>query len=133
MGVGETVRLGPDGYAEAVTARVYETMRAQAAAALRAGWSVIVDAVHAQPAERQAISDVAALAAVRFDGLWLSAPRAVLETRVDRRRGDASDADARVVGAQLAFDPGPIDWQSLDTRGAFDELVVAAEARLGLL
>jgi len=133
MGVAETARLGPEGYAEEVTSLVYATMRERAAAALAAGRSVIADAVHGRPAERQAIAAVAAAAQARFDGLWLDAAPSVCESRVEARRGDASDADASVVRDQLSRDPGPIAWARLDAARPRAQLVVAAEARLGLL
>src|SRR5829696_2722668 len=51
MRVGETARLPPEGYATAVTHDVYAALRRQTALALGAGYSVVVDAVHAEPAE----------------------------------------------------------------------------------
>lgn len=132
MGVGPAVRLGPEGYGEAMTSRVYVVMRDRARAALAAGTSVIADAVHARPSEREAIAFVAKAIGVRFDGIWLSAPAAVLESRVARRKGDASDADVAVVQTQLGYRLGAIDWQRLDAGTAIDELGVAAEVHLGI-
>lgn len=132
MGVGLAVRLGPEGYSEAMTNRVYVAMRDRARAALAAGASVIADAVHARPSEREAIAFVAEAIGVRFDGVWLSAPGAVLESRVARRKGDASDADVAVVQTQLGYELGAIQWQRLDAGAAIDELGVAAEAHLGI-
>ena len=37
----------------------------------------------------------------------------VLEDRLDRRRGDASDADSAVMHAQLETDTGEISWHRL--------------------
>ena len=53
-----------------------------------------------------------------FQGFWLEAPLEVLRARVAARRGDASDADAAVLEAAAARDPGPIAWQRLDAAGA---------------
>jgi predicted kinase len=133
LGVDETRHLGPEGYAAGVTGRVYELMRWRAAEALGAGVSVIADAVHARPEERRAIANVAQEAGLRFDGVWLSAPPTILERRVEGRHGDASDADAAVVRAQLAYELGAVTWDRLDAGGSRDELVVAAAARLGLI
>jgi predicted kinase len=110
----ETTRLPADAYTEAVTETVYEALRRGAAAALRAGHTVIVDAVHLREGERAAIAAVAAAAGAPFTGLWLDAPAATLTERVTARRGDASDADAAVVRGQLALDPGTVDWHRLD-------------------
>ena len=76
--------------------------------ALQAGRSVIVDAVHAKPEERDAVADLAARHGVPFTGLWLEAPAEVMQARVAARAGDVSDATPRVVEAQLAYDLGPL-------------------------
>ena len=87
--------------------------------ALAAGHAVIVDAVFAKPEERAAIEAVAREApAARFVGLWLTAPAETLIERVERRRGDASDADRRVVKEQLGYDLGEIAWRHVDASGS---------------
>lgn len=111
FGLAPTDRLDPAGYSVEVSERVYRDLRAQAAASLRAGCSVVVDAVFLRPEERDAIGAVAAEAGVAFEGLWLEAPRPDLEARLAARRGDASDADAAVLARQLEVDPGPIVWR----------------------
>jgi predicted kinase len=40
-----------------------------------------------------------------------------LIARVERRRGDASDADRRVVREQLGYDLGNISWHVVDASG----------------
>jgi aminoglycoside phosphotransferase family enzyme/predicted kinase len=118
-GVAPLDRLDAGGYSEEMTARVYRTMAERARTALRAKHAVIVDAVFARPADRQAIEAVAASADVPFIGLWLDAPEPVLAARTTARRADASDADARIVHRQLAVGPGALDWRRLDaSRGA---------------
>ncbi|MFD2250243.1 hypothetical protein FHS82_001262 [Pseudochelatococcus lubricantis] len=130
LGTAETQHLPPEAYTSEVTARTYARLRHLAALALSAGQSVVVDAVHAKPAERAAIGEVAAHAGVPFDGLWLEAPLPVLEARVEARTGDASDADVGVVRAQSAYDVGAIDWQRLQTGGGPEEVAAAARALL---
>ena len=95
-------RLGPEGYSARVSERVYSTVAQEAEAILRAGHSVIVDAVYAGPADRAAIEHVAEAASVPFIGFWLDAPESVLIDRTAERRNDASDADASVVRRQGA-------------------------------
>jgi hypothetical protein len=106
--------LGSEGYSAQVSERVYATLAEQAALVLRAGHSVIVDAVYARAADRSAIERVAGAASVPFIGLWLDAPESVLIDRTTQRRNDASDADATVVRMQLAQDAGDIGWNRLD-------------------
>jgi predicted kinase len=54
----------------------------------------------------------------RFHGLWLDAPREVLEARVAVRRNDASDATVEVLNRQLdGIDRTSIDWTKVDVSG----------------
>ncbi|MFS8037488.1 AAA family ATPase [Xanthobacter sp. AM11] len=111
FGVAETEKLPPAAYTPEAGERVYERLRTLARRVLATGYSVIVDAVHARPGERDAIEVVAQEADARFYGLWLDVPEAELIRRVEARTGDASDADAAVVRHQLAYDLGDIRWQ----------------------
>jgi uncharacterized protein len=114
FGVPELARLPASAYAPDVTKRVFATLREQAEIALRAGQSVIVDAVHREPAERRGIADVAAANGAAFTGLWLDAPLETMITRVEARGSDASDATAAVVTDQAGAPLGPIEWHRLD-------------------
>ncbi|MGQ0733958.1 MAG: bifunctional aminoglycoside phosphotransferase/ATP-binding protein, partial [Acidobacteriota bacterium] len=89
-GVPLLQRLGPEGYSAAMSERVYASLAERAAAILRGGHSVVVDAVYARPTDRGAIERVAAAASVPFIGLWLDAPESVLAARAQRRRDDSS-------------------------------------------
>ena len=113
-GVPLLQRLGPEGYSSQVSERVYSTLAEQAALILRAGHSVVVDAVYARAADRRVIEQVAEAASVPFIGLWLDAPESLLIDRTARRRNDASDADGDVVRMQRAQDTGNISWYRLD-------------------
>ncbi len=126
MGVPPEVTLGPDAYRPEIGERVYRAMGGTAAAALRAGYCAIADAVFARPEEREAIAEAARRAGCRFVGLWLDAPDATLTARVSARTGDASDADAAVVRQQLGYELGEIGWQRLDAGG--DPAALAARA-----
>jgi uncharacterized protein len=105
-----TEPLPPEAYAPATGEAVYETLFETARTCLAAGQAVIADAVFLQARERRRIEAVAREHGVAFHGVWLEAPPEILRERVTARQGDASDADERVVGLQLALDPGPIDW-----------------------
>ena len=113
-GVPLLERLGPEGYSSQMSERVYATLAERAALILRAGHSVVVDAVYARAADRRVIEQVAAAASVPFIGLWLEAPESVLVARTDQRRNDPSDADADVIRMQRAQDTGDIRWCRLD-------------------
>jgi predicted kinase len=124
-------RLGPEGYSTQVSERVYATLAEQAALVLRAGHSVIVDAVYAREADRGAIEQVADAASVPFVGLWLDAPEFVLIDRTAQRRQDASDADATVVRMQRAQDTGHIGWNRLDASMPAASVLSSAMDRIG--
>jgi aminoglycoside phosphotransferase family enzyme/predicted kinase len=113
--VADTDRLPASAYSAAVTEQVYARLQDKAGRALRAGESVIVDAVHARAEERAAIAAVARANNAPFFGLWLDAPQSILLQRVSKRSGDASDADADVVKRQLCHETGIIDWPRVDT------------------
>ena len=117
-GVPVLQRLGPDGYSLPVSEHVYSTLAEQAALILRAGHSVVADAVFARLDDRRVIEQVAEAASVPFIGLWLDAPESVLIKRTAQRRNDASDADAEVVRMQRAQDTGSISWYRLDASTA---------------
>ena len=93
---------------------------------LEAGQSVIVDAVHANLAERESIEATAQAAGAPFSGLWLDAPIKVLVDRVRGRIGDASDATEQIVRQQACYDVGPMRWVRLNASGEPDH--GAAEA-----
>jgi predicted kinase len=113
-GVAPLEHLGAEGYTPEISARVYGAAVAQAAAAVRAGHAVVVDAVFADPSDRDAVERAAAAASVPFHGLWLEAPEQTLIERSQQRRHDVSDADAAIIRSQLARDPGTIRWQVVD-------------------
>ncbi|GAB0119414.1 bifunctional aminoglycoside phosphotransferase/ATP-binding protein [Acidisoma sp. 7E03] len=123
LGAGETTRLDPEAYRPEVTARLRMEMAQLARAALRAGHSVILDATHRHPSERAEAADLAASLGVAFRGLWLEAPEVVLRARITGRQGDASDATAAVLAAQLADGTGPLDWTRLDATQPIETLL----------
>lgn len=130
FGLDPETPLGAEAYAEPITREVYERIAANAETALRAGRSVVADAVYARPAERAAIAGAAAGAGVLFTGLWLEAPAEVLEERVGGRTGDASDADAAVLSFQLGLDVGAVEWRRIDASESPDAVRRRAESAL---
>jgi uncharacterized protein len=128
--VSPETKLPAEAYAPSVSRRVYAGLRRRAAAALAAGYAVVVDAVSLRPEERRAFAAVAARARVPFTGLWLSAPAAAMTARIAGRRRDASDATPEVLAMQLRHDPGPIDWVEIDAGAGPEDALAAARRAL---
>jgi aminoglycoside phosphotransferase family enzyme/predicted kinase len=124
-------KLPPEAYAPEITERVYQDLCERAAAALRAGYSAVIDAVALRADERRAFAAVAVAAGVPFTGLWLEAPEGTMAARLEGRRDDASDASAQILRLQLAAGPGALDWTRLDAGG--DGAATLAAARRALL
>ena len=90
---------------------------------------MILDAVFAEPAERQAVEAIARKYHVPFRGIWLEADPAILKTRVAARAGDASDATAQVIDRQLDYDFGLIRWERIDASGPPEAVVERVRRR----
>jgi len=93
-------------YGPAATLRTYAHLAEVAEHALRAGWSVIVDAAFLKRAERAAFARLASTLGVSFAIL---APEATPETcaaRLATRKGDTSEATPAILAEQLRwFEP----------------------------
>jgi uncharacterized protein len=132
FGVAPETRLPDRAYAAEISDEVYAICRKRARLALRAGRSVIVDAVHAKPEERAAIEALAAAEGVPFTGLWLEAPRDVMQARVAKRRGDVSDATPSVIEEQLRYEIGRQDFEVIDAGLPLDRVAAAALDVIGV-
>ena len=115
-----------------MTERTFEALYEEALAALRAGQSVLADAVFAKPENRRAIERVADKAGVPFTGLWLEAPAEIMARRVTERQRNVSDADAKILGQQLTYDLGEIEWFRIDSSGPRQETLKAGLGLIGL-
>jgi predicted kinase len=132
LGVKLEERCPDIGYMPVVTATVYARMQQQAADALAAGRSVILDAVAANPEERAGFAETAAAAGVPFAGLWLEAAPALLGERIRNRRNDVSDATEDVLRKQLGWDIGRLDWTRISAGADPAACVAAASRALGI-
>jgi uncharacterized protein len=132
FGVALETRLPASAYAPEVSHRVYGALREKTAAALAAGYSVIIDAVSLKPEERRSFAAVAEAAAVPFSGLWLAAPASTMEARLRARCHDASDASPKVLAQQLRQYAGPIDWVIIDAGTGSEDCLSAARRALAL-
>ncbi|HEY3695902.1 AAA family ATPase [Phenylobacterium sp.] len=127
-GAGPDAVLPDAAYGPGTDGAVYDALFAEAGRALAAGRAVALDATFLQPELRARAADAARKAGVPFQGVWLQAAPEVLAARVAARRGDASDATLATLKAQLAADPGVIDWAVVDATGP---AAAAAEAWAG--
>jgi hypothetical protein len=132
FGVAPLERLPADAYTLEVTKRVYAMCRKRALLALEGGQSVIVDAVHARPEEREALAALAATNGVPFTGLWLDAPASILRDRIAARTGDASDATPELVDVQLAYEIGPQNFTPIDASSPIDRVAASCLERIGV-
>jgi len=127
-GVKPLDRLGPEGYTDDVSRRVYRTLMEHVDKVVRGGYTAIADAVFAKSADRDAVQHVAVAAGVPFAGLWLEAPAPVLISRVERRGPDVSDAGNDVIRRQLAARLDSLRWHRLDASGTRQQVCDAAGA-----
>jgi len=128
--VGETDRLPERAYRPEITAQIYETLVQRAGRVLSQGHSVVVDAVFAHEAERNAIRDAARKLNIRFAGLFLVADLATRVSRVGRRERDASDATPDIAGLQEKYNIGAVDWAVIDASGTSEQTVKQCQPRI---
>jgi len=132
LGAAQTARLPQSDYRPDISARVYAQVRRKAAIALASGFSVIADAVHARPEERQSIEAAARGAGAAFAGLWLEAPTATRIARVEGRRDDASDATGEVARRQGDIEVGELAWRRIEAAGETPSTLRDALAALAI-
>jgi hypothetical protein len=131
FGVAETERLPESAYQGRVNATVYARVHDKARRALAAGRAVVLEATFLRREDRAALRKLAEEAGVPFTGLWLRAPAETLKARVTARHGDASDATAQVVAAQLERAPrGETAWPDVDASGPVEAVVEHARQHL---
>ena len=104
-------RMPAGSYTAQASSEVYAAMLARAERVLRAGQSVVLDAVFARPDERAMAEALAARVDVPFEGIWLDVPKELAMERVAQRKADASDATPDVVERQFGYDLGNISWR----------------------
>jgi uncharacterized protein len=126
FGVDLTERLPVSAYAEDISRQVYSAMFARAETALKAGYSVILDAVFLSETERNAARETGTKLAVEFNGFWLEANDAAKRQRISKRKADASDATVSVLEKQIERDTGCISWPRIDASGTVDQTLERA-------
>jgi uncharacterized protein len=136
FGAAQTVRLPQSYYSPKISAKVYAEVRHNAEIALASGFSVIADAVHARPEEREAIAATARNAGARFDGIWLEVSMTARIERVEGRGSDASDASAEIARGQAGIELGDLSWVRIEASGDVSSTIgnaLSALAKRGTL
>jgi predicted kinase len=127
FGVGETDKLGAEGYSPTVTEHVYAIAAEKARRIVASGHSAIVDAVFAKPDEREAVARRAQAAHHPLKGLFLTASLEIRIARVGPRANDASDAGPAVAQAQESYNLGRMDWTEIDASGTQSDILRQAK------
>lgn len=115
-------------YTSQASIQTYKAVAGRAETCLRAGQSVIVDAVFAKEEQRQAIQDLASRLGIEFTGIWLDASQDDRLQRVAGRKNDASDADQSVVCRQSSLSVGRMDWLTVSSHGGREETLARVRA-----
>ncbi|MCO6430821.1 MAG: AAA family ATPase [Deltaproteobacteria bacterium] len=131
LGLHPLTKAPESAYSPEITTRTYEAMRRYAIPALEAGYSVVLDAVHMNPAEREAAEGVARKFKIPFLGIWCSTDIATARERVSARTRDASDADQSVIEKQFQQQCGEMKWKVIDTRLSLNKLHSLAQSVIG--
>jgi aminoglycoside phosphotransferase family enzyme/predicted kinase len=130
FGAGETRALPESAYQPDVTERVYGMLFSTAQRVLAQGCSAVLDAAYLKEAERTEIEGLAATHGVCFVGLFLTTDLATRLARIERRKGDASDATRDVALKQETFAIGAVNWHMIDASGTPDQSLRNARASL---
>jgi len=123
VGLPKELELPRNAYTKGQRDAVYQSMLERAEALLKAGHSALLDATFTDPFWCNEAAEVAGRAGVPFHGLWLDAPKVVLEDRLRARHKGASDADIAVLHQQFCASSGAVGWRRLDATLATLDLV----------
>ena len=109
-------------YTPEISERVYSLMGKNARTILKAGHSVILDAVFDRITDQQKIEKLAKEVGVPFQGIWLDVSPAVLQERLAGRQNDASDATWEVTQQQIQrAGRFKTDWRRISADGTPDQ------------
>ena len=109
-----------------MTERTFKVLFDEVAFGLQCGYPVIADAVFSNPGHRSEIAEIARNQGAPFIGIWLEATSKNKFERIKSRKRDVSDADAWVLGLQMKYELGRIDWVKVDSNVSSDEILTTA-------
>ena len=124
-------RLPEQAYTREATGRTYAAMISDAEVGLAAGFTVIADAVFADPAEREDLRAAARQAGAKFTGIWLDAELESRLARVGARQADASDATAEFLRRDPVREHGDMNWRRIDAGGPAEKAAGAILESIG--
>jgi len=130
-GVPAEERLPPIAYQPEISEKVYAEIARRSWEILRAGGTVVADAVFDRAVDRARLEAVASEAGTSCTAVWLDADPVLLRRRVGARIGSPSDADVEVLSRQLAADVKDVEWRRVDADRDPGELVRAILALPG--
>ncbi|HEY9090654.1 AAA family ATPase [Parasphingorhabdus sp.] len=123
LGVAPEEHLEEQAYSAEQNEKVYAGLMDEISSALESGFTVIADGVFANQKMRDQIEGMAREQNVPFSGIWLEAPVEILKRRVEKRKGDASDADVAVVQKQSNTRVGDLGgWNTVDSSGSPEDV-----------
>jgi uncharacterized protein len=122
LGIDQYAKLTEQAYSPEITRKTYDEIYKRATIALKAGYSVIADAVFSAPDERQAIQNVGIHTGMQFKGIWLETDPTIASARILNRENDASDATPDVLNRQLDYDVGIMNWSAFDSSMSLERL-----------
>lgn len=114
-GINPKDALPKEHYTQENSCTNYKHLFAKSHRILKAGNSVIIDAVFQEESLRTEAQNVAQRLGLPFTGIWMEAPTPLLVSRIKHRQNDSSDADESVLRMQLNKAPGLITWTRVDT------------------
>ncbi|MGJ8561461.1 MAG: AAA family ATPase [Litorimonas sp.] len=129
-GVDPLEKLPASAYDPQANDKTYHAMLARAEACLKAGQTVIVDAVFSKDSQRQMIEALASKLGCEFAGIWLEASLDDRLARVADRQNDASDADKTVVSQQKPVSKEALRWFVVSSEGTIEEALARVEAKV---
>ena len=110
--------LDPSKYTPELEKKVFELLCEECAKLLKAGQSVVADALFQNEDQRKTIENLAQQMNVDFQGLWVDAPLEIRIKRVASRKRNPSDVKKpEELRQQLDVDVGKISWSKIDTSG----------------
>jgi uncharacterized protein len=130
FGVSKTTRLPEQAYQADANKRVYDKLLDMVRRVLDQGLAVVLDAAYLKEAERTEVAALARKQGVRFVGLFLTADLATRLSRIEQRKGDASDATRDVALMQETFATGAVDWHMVDASGTPEQSLHSARAAM---